>query len=92
MEHLKGYKYTTEEKAKAAVKACNDYYLSNTKKGDTTKNWVRYQKELNKSSFIPSFVYNLINKKFFFYIIHNNSLNVVLGDPTEIKIVSEDII
>ena len=88
----KGYKYTTEEKAKAAVKLCNDYYLFDTKNSDTTKNWVRYKKELNKSSFIPSFVYSLINRTFFFYIIHNNSLNVVLGEPTEIKIISKDII
>ena len=86
--NVKAYKYTTEDKAKAAAKLCNNYFLNN----HTTKNLVRYEKELNKSNFMPSFVYTLINKKFFFYIIHDNSLNVVLGEPTEIKIISEDII
>jgi hypothetical protein len=76
MAHLSGYKYTTEAKAKAAVKACNNYYLPNNKKSNVTKNWVGYQAELNEPAF--------------FYILHDPSLNEVLGEPIEIEI-NEDL-
>ena len=75
MAYINGYKYTTEAKAKAAVKACNEYYLPKLK--DSTLNWVGYQKELNESSF--------------FYILHDKSLNEVLGEPIEIEITEEII-
>jgi hypothetical protein len=78
MGHINGYKYTTEAKAKAAVKACNDYYLPKSK--ETTKNWVMY----NKAN---------LNEPNFFYILHSTSLNEVLGEPIEIEIeIKEDII
>jgi hypothetical protein len=76
MEYINGYKYTTEAKAKVAVKACNDYYLPNVK--DTTKNWVMY----NKAE---------LNEPVFFYIEHNASLNEVLGDPIDFEVTYENI-
>jgi hypothetical protein len=73
MALIKGYKYTTEVKAKAAVKACNDYYLPNNKKSNVTKNWVMYATKINGVTL--------------FYIEHHHSLNEVLGEPTEFNII-----
>ncbi len=75
MALIKGYKYTTKAEAKAAVKACNDYYLPNVK--DTTKNWAMYKTKINGVTF--------------FYIEYHPSLNEVLGEPTEIEINQEII-
>tara|TARA_R110000744_G_scaffold219176_1_gene337962 strand:+ start:758 stop:976 length:219 start_codon:yes stop_codon:yes gene_type:complete len=70
MEYINGYKYTTEAQAKDAVKACNEHYLPNVK--ESTLNWVKYQAELDEPAF--------------FYILHNPSLNEVLGEPIKIEI------
>ena len=75
MTYIKGYKYTTEVEAKAAVKACNEHYLPKLK--DSTLNWVGYQAELNEPAF--------------FYILHHESLNEVLGEPIKIEVTNEDI-
>ena len=75
MEYINGYKYTTEVEATEAVEACNEHYLPKLK--DSTLNWVGYQEELNEPSF--------------FYILHHESLNEVLGEPIKIEI-TEDII
>jgi hypothetical protein len=75
MEYINGYKYTTEAQAKAAVKACNEHYLPKLK--DSTLNWVGYQKELNEPAF--------------FYILHHESLNEVLGEPIQIEMIEEII-
>ena len=75
MAYIKGYKYTTETQAKAAVKACNEHYLPKLK--DSTLNWVGYQKELSEPAF--------------FYILHHESLNEVLGEPIKIEVTNEDI-
>ncbi|MFT5347805.1 MAG: hypothetical protein ACI9M3_000839 [Bacteroidia bacterium] len=78
MEYINGYKYTTEAKAKVAVKACNEYYLSSIPEGNVTTTWVNYQAaELNTTNF--------------FYIQHHASLNEVLGDPIDFE-VNQDII
>ena len=78
MAYINGYKYTTEVEATEAVEACNEHYLPKLKESDVTKNWVGYKKELNKPSF--------------FYILHNPSLNEVLGEPTKIEITENGII
>ena len=75
MEYINGYKYTTEVEATEAVEVCNKYYLPNIK--ESTLNWVGYQAELNEPSF--------------FYILHHESLNEVLGEPIEIEVTNEDI-
>jgi|TARA_B110000908_G_C10041410_1_gene352000 hypothetical protein len=79
MININGYIYKKEEKAKKAVEVCNSYYLPNKKKTDSTLNWVFYsQGKLNNSNF--------------FYIVHNKSLNEVLGEPKNFKIDSEDFL
>jgi hypothetical protein len=70
MNIFNGYKYTTEIEAKAAQKACNAYYGIPKTPEDITQNWVEFQKaDLN----VPKF----------WYITYDESLQVVLGEPTE---------
>jgi hypothetical protein len=77
MAFINGYKYTTESEAKAAEKACNDYYGIPVSPEDITQNWVDYQfAELN----VPKF----------WYIIYDESLQVVLGEPIEFEVVTPE--
>jgi hypothetical protein len=63
-----GYKYDTEQEAINAREACDAYYGIPVSPNDVTQNWVEYQKtDLNNPNF--------------WYIIYNDSLNVVLGTP-----------
>jgi hypothetical protein len=74
MNIINGYKYTTESEAQAAQKACNDYYGIPVSPDDVTQNWVEYQlAELNEPTF--------------WYIVYDESLQVVLGKPTEFEVV-----
>jgi hypothetical protein len=73
MNLINGYKYTTEIEAKAAQKACNAYYGIPKTPEDITKNWVEYQKAD-------------LNKPIFWYITYDESLQVVLGEPTEFEV------
>ena len=68
-----GYKYTTEGKAKQARKACSDYYGIPVSADDVTQFYVNYQTAMFDS---PKF----------WYIIYNDSLQVVLGNPTEFSV------
>jgi hypothetical protein len=75
MEFINGYKYTTESEAQAAQKLCNDYYGIPKTPDDVTQNWVEYQlAELNQPQF--------------WYIVYDDSLQVVLGKPTEFEVVT----
>jgi hypothetical protein len=73
MAFIKGYKFTTESQAKAAQKACNDFYRIPKTPEDITQNWVDYQKAS-------------LNKPMFWYIVYDESLQVVLGEPTEFEV------
>jgi hypothetical protein len=73
MAFIKGYKFTTESKAQKAQKACNDYYGIPKEGDDTTLNWVMYSKAE-------------LNKPIFWYIDYDESLQVVLGEPTEFEV------
>lgn len=74
MLSIKGYKYTTEQLANAAKQQCNIYYGIPVSADDITKNWVDYQiAELNTPKF--------------WYIIYNDSLLPVLGEPIEFNVV-----
>ena len=75
MAFINGYKFTTESKAQQAQKACNDYYGIPKKGDDTTLNWVMYGKAE-------------LNKPIFWYIIYDETLQVVLGKPTEFEVVT----
>jgi hypothetical protein len=73
MAFINGYKFTTESQAKAAQKACNDYYGIPKTPEDITQNWVEYQKAS-------------LNKPIFWYITYDDSLEIVLGEPTEFEV------
>ena len=65
---ITGYKYETEQEAINAREACDAYYGIPVSPDDVTQNWVEYQK-------------TDLNNPIFWYIIYNDSLNVVLGTP-----------
>jgi hypothetical protein len=73
MAFIKGYKFTTESQAQQAVNACNVYYGIPKEGDDTTLNWVMYSKAQ-------------LNKPIFWYITYDESLQVVLGEPTEFEV------
>jgi hypothetical protein len=63
-----GYKYDTEQEAIDAREACDTYYGIPVSPDDVTQNWVDYQEAS-------------LNTPIFWYIIYDNSLDVVLGTP-----------
>ncbi len=77
MQLINGYKYTIEQDAQSAVALCNQYYGIPIE-GDITQNWCMYQ--------IAE-----LNTPIFFYIIYDESLLVVLGEPTEFEVIYEDL-
>lgn len=71
---IKGYKFTTEQDAINARETCDTYYGIPVSPEDVTQNWVEYQiAELNNPQF--------------WYMIYDNSLEPVLGQPEEFDIV-----
>jgi len=79
MASIKGYKYTIEQDAKSAVKSCNDYYGIPTGRVDeVTQNWCSYQ-------------FAELNEPQFWYIVFDESLLPILGNPTEFEITHEEI-
>lgn len=73
MEFIKGYKYTNEQDVINAVKNCNDYYGILESTNNVTQNWVEYNTAIYDSPI-------------FYYIIFDESLLVVLGNPIEFEI------
>lgn len=70
MESIKGYKYLTEEEVINARKQCADYYGLPTSPDNETKYWVDYQ-------------YSELG---FWYIIFDESLLNILGEPLEFEL------
>jgi len=70
---INGYKYTTEQEAINAREACDTYYGIPVSTDDVTQNWVEYQTA------------NLDNP-IFYYIKFDESLKVVLGNPTDFEV------
>ena len=70
---VNGYKYTTEQAAIDAREACDTYYGIPVSPDDVTQNWVEYQAA------------NLDNP-IFYYIRFDESLKVVLGNPTDFEV------
>ena len=64
-----GYKYTIEQDAIDAREQCDVYYGIPVSPNDVTQNWVDYQ----TANF---------DNPIFYYIIFDESLKVVLGEPT----------
>ena len=74
MASINGYKFTTEQDAINARESVDTYYGIPVTPDDVTQNWVNYKlAELNTPQF--------------WYINFNDSLVVVLGEPTEFEVV-----
>jgi hypothetical protein len=70
---VNGYKYTTEQEAIDARETCDTYYGIPVSPDDVTQNWVEYQ--------IAD-----LDTPIFYYITFDESLEVVLGNPTDFKV------
>lgn len=68
-----GYKYDTEQDAINAREACDTYYGIPVSPDDVTQNWTDYQ---TAALDIP----------IFWYIRHDDSLDVVLGTPETFEV------
>ena len=70
-----GYKYTTEQEVKDAAHQCDTYYGIPTGQSDeVTQKWVDYR-------------FAELNTPQFYYIVWNDTLNVVLGEPIEFEVI-----
>jgi hypothetical protein len=70
---VNGYKYTTEQQAIDAREACDTYYGIPVSPDDVTQNWVEYQTAS-------------LDTPIFYYITFDESLKVVLGNPTDFEV------
>lgn len=71
---MTGYKFNTEQEAQAAVAQCDTHY-GYPKPNCVTENWCRYQ-------------YSQLDG--FWYIIYDQTIEVVLGIPEEFDITIQD--
>ena len=71
---INGYKYTTEQEAIDAREACDAYYGIPVSPDDVTQNWVDYQ-------------FAELNNPQFWYIVYNESLLPILGEPIEFEVI-----
>jgi len=72
-----GYKYFTEQEAIDARKQCADYYGLPKSPEDVTQYWVDYQ----TAEF---------NTPVFWYIVFDESIRVILGEPTQFELTIEE--
>jgi hypothetical protein len=70
---INGYKYNTEQEAINAREACDTYYGIPVAPDDVTQNWVEYQAAS-------------LDNPIFYYITFDESLKVVLGNPTDFEV------
>ncbi len=68
-----GYKYTIEQDAIDAREQCDVYYGIPVSPNDVTQNWVDY----NTAT---------LDNPIFYYITFDESLRVVLGDPSTFEV------
>ena len=69
-----GYEYITEQQAQNAVNLCNTHYGIPQEPNDITQNWCSY-------------TYAVLNTSPFWYIIYDDTLSIVLGEPTTFDVV-----
>jgi hypothetical protein len=69
-----GYKYTTETEAINACESVDAYYGIPVSPDDVTQNWVEYQ-------------FAEYNEPQFWYIIFDESLTPILGQPVEFEVI-----
>ena len=72
-----GYKYFTEQEAIDARKQCADYYGLPVAPDDVTQYWVDYQTAE-------------LDNPIFWYIVFDESIEMILGEPTEFEIITLD--
>jgi hypothetical protein len=70
---INGYKYTNEQDAINARKACADYYGLPVSPEDVTQYWVDYE------------IAELDNP-IFWYIQFDSSIEMILGEPTDFEV------
>ena len=70
---VNGYKYNTEQEAIDAREACDTYYGIPVAPDDVTQNWVEYETAS-------------LDNPIFYYITFDESLKVVLGEPTDFEV------
>jgi hypothetical protein len=73
-----GYKYTNEQDAINARKACADYYGLPVSPEDVTQYWVDYETAD-------------LDTPVFWYIVFDESIEQILGEPTEFEVTTEQI-
>ena len=70
---ITGYKYTNEQEAIDARKQCADYYGLPVAPDDVTQYWVDYETAE-------------LDNPIFWYIVFDESLKVVLGEPETFEV------
>lgn len=75
MQFIKGYKFLNEQDAIDAREQCDAYYGIPVSPDDVTLNWVEYQ-------------FAELNNPIFWYIIYDESLIPILGQPSEFEIIT----
>jgi len=75
MQSINGYQYFSEQEAINARELCDTYYGIPVSPDDVTQNWVDYQ-------------FANLNDPEFYYIVFDDSLLPVLGQPTEFEVVT----
>ena len=70
---INGYKYTNEQEAIDARKACADYYGLPVNPDDVTQYWVDYETAE-------------LDNPIFWYIVFDESIRVILGQPTTFEV------
>jgi hypothetical protein len=73
MELIEGYQYITEQEADNARILCNTYYGIPKSPEDTTTNWTLYN-------------FAELNSPPFWFIVWDETLTQVLGQPTEVEV------
>lgn len=71
---MQGYKYQTETEAIKARQECDAYYGIPKSPEDVTQHWVDYN-------------FAELNEPQFYYITFDESLLVILGEPTEFEVI-----
>lgn len=72
---INGYKYLTEQEAINAREKCDAFYGIPVTHDDITQNWVEYQ-------------FAGLNIPEFWYIIYDDSLLSILGQPVEFEVIT----
>ena len=76
---INGYKYTIQQDAINARKQCADYYGLPITPEDTTKYWVDYEEAS-------------LDNPIFWYIIFDESILAILGEPTEFEVTEQPVV